>query len=106
MLSKTMRRARTAVTIGCILLAGCQSAISRGVEARHRNKEINLSFTIENNLLRLDTVTLDNRAVWVMTANNAPMSADNARRSVRIRLNANMERPEEVGPVLARYLER
>jgi hypothetical protein len=61
MLSKTMRRARTAAAI-CLLLSGCQSAVSRGVSARTENSEVNLSFTIENNLLRLDTVTLDNRA--------------------------------------------
>lgn len=62
MLSKTMRSARTAAAICCILLAGCQSAVSRGVEARQKNKEVNLSFTIEKNLLRLDTVTLDRRS--------------------------------------------
>jgi hypothetical protein len=61
MLSKTLRRARTAAAI-CVLLTGCQSTISRSVNAPAGETEVNLSFTIEKNLLRLDTVTLDNRA--------------------------------------------
>ncbi len=40
-----------------------------------------------------DEVTLDIRVVWIVTANNASMSVDNARRSIRIRLNARVEDP-------------
>ena len=38
-------------------------------------------------------VTLPNRALWIATANNPTLSRENARRSVRIRLDADVERP-------------
>ncbi|MFT3840779.1 MAG: bifunctional DNA primase/polymerase [Myxococcaceae bacterium] len=36
-----------------------------------------------------------NRAAWVMTANNAELSRDLVRRSIRIRIDAKSEKPEE-----------
>ncbi len=38
-------------------------------------------------------VLVPNRALWLATANNPVLSRENARRSVRIRLDANAERP-------------
>lgn len=40
-------------------------------------------------------VSIPNRAAWVMTANNAELSLDLARRSLRIRLDPGVERPYE-----------
>ncbi|HEU4523054.1 MAG TPA: hypothetical protein VFT12_13685 [Thermoanaerobaculia bacterium] len=60
MLSKMTSRARTAAAI-CLLLASCQSTIDRSVSARAERRETNLAFTIENNLLRLTTATVDGR---------------------------------------------
>lgn len=54
-------RARLTVAV-FLLLASCQSAIERGVSAGGERRETNIAFTIENNLLRLTTVTLDGRA--------------------------------------------
>jgi len=45
-----------------------------------------------------EEVTLDIRVVWVITANNAAVNLDIARRAVRIRLNANVEHPWSRGP--------
>ncbi|HUP44024.1 MAG TPA: hypothetical protein VM779_00785 [Thermoanaerobaculia bacterium] len=55
-----VRRARFAAALG-LLLVGCQSVIERGVTARQERRELNLAFTIEDNLLRLTTVTLAGR---------------------------------------------
>jgi len=41
------------------------------------------------------SITCDNRATWVATANNATLNTDIARRSVRVRLDREMERPWE-----------
>jgi hypothetical protein len=41
------------------MLVGCQSTMERGVTARSEFRELNLAFTIQNNLLRLSTVTVD-----------------------------------------------
>lgn len=38
-------------------------------------------------------VTVPNRALWLATANNPTLSRENARRSVRIRLDADVEHP-------------
>ena len=63
MLSKMMRRARIVATL--VLLAGCQSTLDRTldrtVSARAERREINVAFTIENNLLRLRDVSLGAR---------------------------------------------
>ena len=40
-------------------------------------------------------VTIQNRAAWVMTANNLELSLDLARRTLRIRLDPGVERPYE-----------
>jgi len=40
-------------------------------------------------------VTAPNRATWIATGNNAELSTDIARRSIRVRLNRKMERPWE-----------
>jgi hypothetical protein len=40
-------------------------------------------------------ITLPNRATWIATGNNPALSGEIARRTVRIRLDANMEHPED-----------
>jgi hypothetical protein len=40
-------------------------------------------------------VTVENRAVWIATANNLTLSSELRRRAVEIRLDAKMERPDE-----------
>ena len=40
-------------------------------------------------------VTVPVRVLWLLTANNMKFSHDNARRSILIRLDANLENPEE-----------
>ena len=59
MLSKMIGRARIVAAI--VLLAGCQSALDRTVSARAERQEVNISFTIEQNLLRLHTITIGAR---------------------------------------------
>lgn len=59
MLSKRMHRARIALV--CLLIGGCQSAVSGLVDERAEQSEVNLSFVVENNLLRLNTVRLGDR---------------------------------------------
>lgn len=41
-----------------------------------------------------ETLTLPSRNVWTLTSNNAQLNADMVRRAVRIRMDAEMERPE------------
>ena len=40
-------------------------------------------------------VTVENRAIWVATGNNLTLSGELRRRAVEVRLDAQMERPEE-----------
>lgn len=47
--------------------------------------------------------TYDVQVVWLVTANNAAVSLDLARRSVRVRLNAKIERPFERPPSAFRH---
>jgi hypothetical protein len=42
-----------------------------------------------------ETLTLPNRATWIATGNNPQLSSEIARRAVRIRIDANMEHPED-----------
>ncbi|HUP49088.1 MAG TPA: hypothetical protein VNA04_09905, partial [Thermoanaerobaculia bacterium] len=58
MLSKTIRRAR--IALSCLLVAGCQLT-TRPVTERAPRTEVNLAFAVEDNLLRLSTVTIDGR---------------------------------------------
>ncbi|WP_257455621.1 hypothetical protein [Archangium lipolyticum] len=54
------------------------------------------SDTVKSRLLGGNTEgTARNRAVWLVAANNVRLSRDLVRRSVRIRLDAKMENPEE-----------
>lgn len=54
------------------------------------------SDTVKSRLLGGNTEgTARNRAVWLVAANNVRLSRDLVRRSVRIRLDARMENPEE-----------
>jgi putative DNA primase/helicase len=41
------------------------------------------------------TITVPNRAQWIATGNNAELSKEMARRTVRSRLDAKMEHPED-----------
>ena len=41
-----------------VLLMGCQSALNRTVSARAERREVNVAFTVEQNLLRLNTITV------------------------------------------------
>jgi hypothetical protein len=50
-----------------------------------------------------EQVTFDIAVVWIVTANNASVSADIARRSVRIRLNAKVEDPFQRDPSQFRH---
>jgi hypothetical protein len=50
-----------------------------------------------------EQVTFDIAVVWIVTANNASVSADIARRSVRIRLNARVEDPFQRDPSQFRH---
>ena len=60
MLSKRLCRARIALAL--VLVAGCRSAVTGLVEREQERTETNASFVVEDNLLRLNTVTLDGRA--------------------------------------------
>ena len=40
-------------------------------------------------------VTVENRMIWMATGNNLTLSSELRRRTVEIRLDAKMERPEE-----------
>lgn len=49
----------------------------------------------DRELGRIGEIVVPNYATWVITSNNADVSLDFARRSVRIRLDPQVERPEE-----------
>lgn len=44
-----------------------------------------------------ETLTLPNRATWIATGNNPQLSGELARRTVRIRVDAQLEHPEDRG---------
>jgi len=50
-------------------------------------------------------VTVPNRAVWIATGNNLTLSSELRRRSVEIRIDAKLERPEERGDFRHKNLE-
>ena len=61
MLSKRISRARIALACALLPIAGCQSALNRAVNEQSERSEVNASFVIERNLLRLNTVTIDGK---------------------------------------------
>lgn len=54
---------------------------------------LTMSLWTDRVLGRNEMVTLPNNALWVLTANNPKLALDIARRSVRIRLDAKVDRP-------------
>lgn len=70
MLSISSRLARTAVAL--LMLAGCRSALPWAKEPI--GDEVNLAFTIENNLVFFESLTIDDRAGRYLFASAAPRS--------------------------------
>lgn len=85
--------------ITSLLLAGRQVIFFDNLDGQVDSAELAAvltSETWEDRLLGSSTpVTCPNRATWIATGNNAELSTDVARRSIRIRLNRKMERPWE-----------
>ncbi|MSQ55779.1 MAG: hypothetical protein EXR31_10475 [Betaproteobacteria bacterium] len=85
--------------ITTLLLAGRQVIFFDNLDGAVDSAELAAVLTSESwedRLLGSSTpVTAPNRATWIATGNNAELSTDIARRSIRIRLNRRMERPWE-----------
>jgi len=82
-----------------ILLAGRAAAIFDNVRGRLDSANLSMVLTAaewEDRILGASSqVRLPNRTEWIVTANNVTLSNELARRSISIRLDAQMERPFE-----------
>ena len=103
MLSKSACIAR--IALACLLVAGCRSTTTRAIEQRSERPEINLAFTIDRNLLRLDTLTIDGRtgrfflgSAHGRTLLSPAFAGEVQPRSVRLQLNSRES--VEVEPLL------
>ena len=85
--------------ITSLLLAGRRAVFLDNLEGQIDSPDLAAVLTSErweDRVLGASTMTqLPNEAVWAASGNNCELSTDIARRTVRFRLNRNMERPWE-----------
>jgi putative DNA primase/helicase len=86
---------RKAITT--FIVGGCPAVLLDKLEGRVKSRHLCAVLTSDSWKDRLlgtnSEIDLPNRAVWVATSNNATLSRDITRRTISIRLDANVENP-------------
>ena len=103
MLSKRSCRARIALAL--LLIAGCRSTVTRLVERPNERTETNASFVVEDNLLRLHTITIDGRGGRFLIGSAHPHTVVSpafagARPGRRARIQLGPNHAVEVEPIV------
>lgn len=80
--------------------------ISKGIDSPSLAAALTATVWTDRMLGRTETRSVRIRATWAATANNPSMTREIARRIVRIRLDAQAERPEERAAFRHRHLAR